>query len=468
MLKALFTCQISILLIISGLASCQKNVDRLSAESLSMSSELLSGSEGLKLNKVTDQNGVTVLDFQKGNSGVEFIAHLQTGSEGLKNPLQTGSEGLKLLQNQVSPEALSILYEISVGQENRTFLINPENIKGDSHSIRLTGLPENQTVQLTYKQFIDEETEQDISIKQVSQKNYPVVITKNIPEPKFQELSVDGSRVVKSIVVLKEKDPQAVEPGDSINFIGDMSIPDNMQVKPGESFEKVWAIQNASSDVIWQGRTIENVDENSCVGDGLITPEKSTLILPTTFPGEVLLIRANMKAASQVGTYRSTWKMKNSQGMLSFPGLSGIYAQIRVVDEEYKSLNKNDLTISTQYVRDNGDTRNLPLNFVWPTNKLITVRWVFKNNTDALISGWKLKNNEEKICPDGFLRPQKTEIVIPDVEPGQEVFVDLGFTTPDNPGTILSTWDLLTPTGVKSGPKGVVQLTVETPPKVSS
>jgi DNA-binding winged helix-turn-helix (wHTH) protein len=117
--------------------------------------------------------------------------------------------------------------------------------------------------------------------------------------------------------------------GDRSRFIRDVTVPDGSVVAPGEQFEKVWEIQNAGS-VPWCNRHFRRT--GVCSGPGRLSSEPLTPV-PTTNPGQLCLMRMQLTAPSQPGSYYAEWKMVDKDGNLSFLRQAPLFVSIDVVVE---------------------------------------------------------------------------------------------------------------------------------------
>lgn len=103
-------------------------------------------------------------------------------------------------------------------------------------------------------------------------------------------------------------------PGDASTFIDD-TVPHGTLMKPGQRFVKVWRIRNTGT-VRWQARRLER--QGPLTGPGLITSARYVAI-PTTEPGEIAEIRADLKAPGYDCTSIAYFKMVDETRGLSFP-----------------------------------------------------------------------------------------------------------------------------------------------------
>jgi len=111
-------------------------------------------------------------------------------------------------------------------------------------------------------------------------------------------------------------------------WIADVTIPDGTQLEPGESFNKVWRIENigtcpwdAGYRLIFHGGDFGS--ENS--------PHAFTS--SNVMPGAKIEISMHMTAPTAEGSQESHWKMRSSEGETFFFGPAGdgtLYTEIRV------------------------------------------------------------------------------------------------------------------------------------------
>jgi len=110
----------------------------------------------------------------------------------------------------------------------------------------------------------------------------------------------------------------------------DITIPDDTQMKPGQSFSKTWRLVNAGScgwtnayAVIWfSGEDIG------------VTREQ--LFVSQVDPGQSVDVTVDMVAPSEAGAYQSNWKLRNEKGDLFGIGPNGrspFWAKIEVIEE---------------------------------------------------------------------------------------------------------------------------------------
>lgn len=107
---------------------------------------------------------------------------------------------------------------------------------------------------------------------------------------------------------------------------GDITVPDGAIVRSGRTFTKTWEIENQGM-VVWENRRICEINEGT---SGLI-PDKISVPIPRTMPGEKVRISVTFTAPRQAATCESVWKMFDENGRLCFPHFKGIWCRVKVI-----------------------------------------------------------------------------------------------------------------------------------------
>lgn len=95
---------------------------------------------------------------------------------------------------------------------------------------------------------------------------------------------------------------------NSIEFVDDVTIPDDTAFPPGAEFSKAWQIRNNGTCVWTEEYTLVNIG-----GDGLIVPEAITLTRPVA-PGETIELAVDVTTPNEAGTYRENWQLADADG----------------------------------------------------------------------------------------------------------------------------------------------------------
>lgn len=130
--------------------------------------------------------------------------------------------------------------------------------------------------------------------------------------------------------------------GDHVSFVRDVTIPDDTLVGPNQTFIKTWAIQN-TGETSWRGRGLLCQDQDYVLArrlpGGALVPVVDCQLLPSTprvpvpdaEPGEVVEVSAEFTTPTLPCSTLSLWKMVDADGVLCFPGHSGLWVRVRVV-----------------------------------------------------------------------------------------------------------------------------------------
>ena len=97
----------------------------------------------------------------------------------------------------------------------------------------------------------------------------------------------------------------------------DVTVPDESQFHPGESFTKIWRFQNIGT-CTWTG----DYAARFFYGDRMSAAEMILLGSEVT-PGGVVDIPVDMQAPNEPGSYQGNWKLMNSRGQLFGIGPKG-------------------------------------------------------------------------------------------------------------------------------------------------
>lgn len=94
---------------------------------------------------------------------------------------------------------------------------------------------------------------------------------------------------------------------DMLRFVGDVTIPDNTVMKPGQTFVKTWRIRN-NGPTSWAPGYALAYFQDARLGTIETTP------LPQTRPNDTVDVSVMFTAPSVPGTYRSVWRARNAAG----------------------------------------------------------------------------------------------------------------------------------------------------------
>ena len=95
---------------------------------------------------------------------------------------------------------------------------------------------------------------------------------------------------------------------ERVRFIDDVTIPDDTVMKPGQTFRKVWRIQNGGSCACNSGYQLIYTG-----GDSMGTNYGVNLSGPVN-PGDTVDVSIDLTAPYAYGTYQSNWKLRSPSG----------------------------------------------------------------------------------------------------------------------------------------------------------
>ncbi len=106
----------------------------------------------------------------------------------------------------------------------------------------------------------------------------------------------------------------------------DVTIPDDTKMQPGESFTKVWRLQNIGT-CLWTSDYALVWFSGEKLG-----AQQSVPLNGKVDPGQIVEISVDMVAPMETGTYQSNWKLRNTNGLLFGIGPGGVSAfWVRIV-----------------------------------------------------------------------------------------------------------------------------------------
>ena len=106
--------------------------------------------------------------------------------------------------------------------------------------------------------------------------------------------------------------PYVVSTGpDDAKFTADITIPDGSVVDPGDMFDKTWQFENTGTTTWTRAYTLRYVEGNLLGRDGTTSDNLTTDVKPGKL-GELTIL---FTAPKDPGTYYSTWKLYNSEGV---------------------------------------------------------------------------------------------------------------------------------------------------------
>ncbi|WP_157378225.1 NBR1-Ig-like domain-containing protein [Burkholderia ubonensis] len=126
---------------------------------------------------------------------------------------------------------------------------------------------------------------------------------------------------------------------DSIEFIADITVPDHSMMYAGETFRKIWQVQNTGS-IPWRKRRLVRVDDQYVIArrreDGSLLPLvpnylaslSNSISIAETLPGGIVEIAVDFVAPPERCSVASIWRMECDRGTACFP--SSFFLQVVV------------------------------------------------------------------------------------------------------------------------------------------
>jgi len=96
---------------------------------------------------------------------------------------------------------------------------------------------------------------------------------------------------------------------DQVKFVKDVTIPDDMDLEPGEAFTKTWRLENAGS-CPWTIGYLLYFESGDIMGG----PSSQDLTSQPVQPGDTIDVSVDLVAPEEIGTYQGNWKLRNVRG----------------------------------------------------------------------------------------------------------------------------------------------------------
>lgn len=103
---------------------------------------------------------------------------------------------------------------------------------------------------------------------------------------------------------------------NSIEFVDDITVPDNTVFTPGDTFEKIWLLRNNGTCPWTETYSLAYLD-------GPMVPDEPTVPISTTVvAGQTIELSTTLTAPEEEGTYRTNFQLRDSNGNLF--GVNGL------------------------------------------------------------------------------------------------------------------------------------------------
>ena len=214
---------------------------------------------------------------------------------------------------------------------------------------------------------------------------------------------------------------------DRVNFIKDVTIPDNSRQAPGATFVKTWRLENAGTCTWTPDYSLIFVS-----GDAMGAPA-SVPLNTSVAPGSTVDVSVTFQAPDSDGSYRSDWKLRNASNLVFGTGSDGtksFWVQIKVGAAAasgivYDFLARAD---AADWVSGSGDTLDTPLQFGDTSNEAIgTARILSSAMLETGAVSGKILLTAPKLGSDGVIAGTYPTYT---VQSGDHFKVRLGFILP--------------------------------------
>lgn len=202
-----------------------------------------------------------------------------------------------------------------------------------------------------------------------------------------------------------------------MRWMADVTVPDGMEIKPGEAFVKTWRVRNSGETTWGPGYVLAFFGDDKMSGPDSVP-------LPSARPGDAVEISVPLVAPDAPGTYKSTWKGRDPQGQFfEFDQ----FALIEVMDVDQPPPDYREMS--------------------WVADVTIPDGMVMKPG-EAFVKTWRVRNTGTAAWGSGdtlaFFGDNKMSgpdsVVLPPTPPGQTAEVSVSLIAPNSPGLHKSTW----------------------------
>lgn len=203
-------------------------------------------------------------------------------------------------------------------------------------------------------------------------------------------------------------------PMPNIQFVADVTIPDDTRLQAGSTFVKTWRLKN-TGNVAW-GNKYQLV-----FADGSPMTQQTAQPLPNVLPGQEANISIRFTVPSKPGVYFSDWRLQDAQGN-QYGEI--VFTRIVCVDER----TSDGIFVADVTVPD--DTKMTP--------------------GQSFVKTWRVKNIGKRPWGEGFrlvfvkgtaMTTQRSQ-PLPACAPGQEVEISIQLTAPARRGTYFGDWKM--------------------------
>ena len=173
------------------------------------------------------------------------------------------------------------------------------------------------------------QTAQAIPHTQTSTSLPTVVVTPVPPTPTTIITPTSTSTSVPTATSTTAATPTSASCTDQMDFVSDVTIPDDTEMLPGQEFIKTWRLENTGTCTWTKQYALHFV-----TGDQMSGISPLSITSPVT-PGSTVDLSVTFKAPGTVGTFRGDWILQNASGLKIGLGRNSdqpFYLRIKVVE----------------------------------------------------------------------------------------------------------------------------------------
>ncbi|MBS3919496.1 MAG: hypothetical protein KG012_11480 [Deltaproteobacteria bacterium] len=232
---------------------------------------------------------------------------------------------------------------------------------------------------------------------------------------------------------------------DGAQFVADVTVPDNTQMQPNQTFTKTWRLKNTGSCVWGSGYSLVFVGGSQMRAPGSVS-------VPSTPQNGTADISVPMAAPSAPGPYRGNWQMRNQKGQPFGPQ---IWVKINVASAPPPPPPSPPCTDGAQFVAD----VTIPDNTQMQPNQGFTKTWRLRNTGSCTWgSGYSL------VFVGGTQMGAPGSVSVPSVAPNGTADISVPMIAPSSAGAYQGNWQMRNPKGQTFGQQVWVKINVASAP----
>ena len=208
---------------------------------------------------------------------------------------------------------------------------------------------------------------------------------------------------------------------DEATFVSDVTIDPGTVLQPGQKFIKTWRIRNTGTRIWTRDYKLAFASDNQMGGPANIPLPRNVA------PNDVIDLSVELTAPTTAARHKSTWKLRNAQGVL-FDDPVSVDIQVAQVPVTNEMRYVADVTIEDGTV-------------MTPGQRFLKTWRIRNSGTTTWGAGYMLA-----FFADNRMGGPNT-VALPALRPGETGVVSVELIAPDTPGEYKSTWKPRDPQG---------------------